>query len=149
MSVEVTVTVAGVQVPLSFCIWIRCPLCRGGRSLALLSWYSFWNRSQPTTASSSLSMSVRLLLANAIGLPSWTRAASSPIFDASTWIVVSLLTSKYDSARSLQIKALMLSYVACSELFHLNFARALVRAGQGCYEWGHELDDSQELYVRD
>ena len=80
-----------------------------------------WKHSQPkTTARSSRSMlvygcsvSVRALLAKAIGRPSWRRAAPIPIFDASTCMVVGLVTSKYVRAMSLQMEALTFSKPFC------------------------------------
>ena len=86
-------------------------------SLSHKGFSAVWKRSQPkTTYRSSRSMlayrcsvSVRALLAKGIGHLSSRRAAPIPIFDASTWMVVGLVTSKYVRAMSLQMEALTFS----------------------------------------
>ena len=85
------------------------------------------------------SVSFRALLAKAIGRPSWRRAAPIPIFDASTWMVVGLVTSKYVRAMSLQMEALTFSKTFCRELFHSNGTSFLVRALRGAV-WSASLE---------
>ena len=99
------------------------------------------------------SVSVRALLAKAIGRPSWRRAAPIPIFDASTWMVVGLVTSKYVRAMSLQMEALTFSKTFCKELFHSNgtsvrLGHSSQRGSLVCKlgdEWSHELDYAKKL----
>ena len=84
-------------------------------------------------------VSVRALLAKAIDRLSWRRAVPIPIFDASTWMVVGLVTLKYVRAMSLQMEALMFLKTFCRELFHSNGTSFLVRAHRGVV-WSASLE---------
>ena len=54
------------------------------------------------------------------GWHSWSRLEPRPFYEASTWILMALWTSKYHVVVSVQTKYFRVSKASCYDSFHVN-----------------------------